>query len=45
MVKSSPEKIKELKVKIAELKKNPKLHATKIKALEAKIEVLKNMRY
>jgi peptidoglycan hydrolase CwlO-like protein len=45
MVKSSHEKIKELRSKISELKKNPKLHAVKIRALEAKIEVLKNMRY
>ena len=45
MVKSSTEKIKELRVQIAELKKKPRVHAAKIKGLEAKIEVLKNMRY
>jgi peptidoglycan hydrolase CwlO-like protein len=45
MAKSSQEKIKEFRGQISELKKKPKLHAAKIKALEVKIEVLKNMRY
>jgi len=45
MVKSSATKIKEMREQLVELRKKPKLHAVKIRGIELKIEVLKNMRY